>query len=629
MCGIAAFIRHPNAPADASIIEEMTRAVRHRGPDGHGCSYFNQGPDGVHETLPGQSWGVALGHRRLSILDLSEAGRQPMAYRDRLWLTYNGEVYNYVELRRELEQLGYRFRSQSDTEVVLAAYDAWGTDCFARFQGMWGLILLDGRRRVAVLCRDRLGIKPLYLCVGPAGVALASEIKQLLNVPRLRLRPDLSVLRGYLLTGYEQPDRTFFERVRPIPAGCWQSIDLDTRQVSAPQPYWFPERVQVSIHDSIGAARAFREELEKSVELHLRSDVPVGCALSGGLDSSSVAGCIARRQEEGGIALQTFSVVFPGSSIDECWYAEQVVRSVGARPHFTTPTAEQFLEDCDRFIWVHDEPVGSLSQYAGFALARLTRAAGVPVTLNGQGGDEVLGGYWQSLFVYLRGLAWRGRWLELAGHLLGACSARGNPELLRQVPMMLRRYRARTNAVQSLRLSSLDNPGPDGPRNRISRLVAMAEPERRVYEIRHMYLPRLLKWDDRNFMAFGVEGRYPFLDHRLIEVALSFAPRTLYANGWTKEPLRRGLGGMLPEAVLRRRSKFGFETPQEEWLRGPLRPALRDWLDSESPLWDIVQPQEARDLAEAVWQGHGRGDERGQALFRLYIADRWMRLFFR
>jgi asparagine synthase (glutamine-hydrolysing) len=213
--------------------------------------------------------------------------------------------------------------------------------------------------------------------------------------------------------------------------------------------------------------------------------------------------------------------------------------------------------------------------------------------------------------------------LRLGGHLAGALLSGGNPELPRQVPMILRRYRSRREAAE----------GRDSRRGTsavatLRRLMEMSEQERRVFEIRKMYLPRLLKWDDRNFMAFAVEGRYPFLDHEVIELALAFSPRVLYERGWTKVPLRRGLEGLLPESILRRRTKWGFETPQDAWLRGPLRPTLEAWLAGDSPLWQFTDPIHARRLAADIWNGSAKGEEPGQALMRLYLADRWLRVFF-
>ncbi len=611
------------------VIERMTEAVAHRGPDGSGVAFYGDSDRGFAESSDEGTldWRVALGHRRLSILDLSDAGRQPMAYRDRLWITFNGEIYNYVELRRELEQSGREFRTNTDTEVILAAYDAWGTDCFQRFRGMWGLVLIDGRRRQAIVSRDRLGIKPVYLVRTPHLIGIGSEIKQFASLPGVKLAPNGPVVRDYLWTGYEQAGETFFAGIAPLAEGTWQTIDLATGTMAEPVQFWHPERISPAIGDADEAAQRFREVLSESVSIHLRSDVPVGCALSGGLDSSAIAGCVRHLANGSARPLETFSVVFPGCAVDEQSYARQVVEFCNCSPHYSTPTPEDFLDDLDRFLWIHDEPVGSLAQYACYALARLTRSCSVPVTLNGQGGDEILAGYWQSYFMHLRGLARSGRFLRLGWSFARSVLPGGNPEMIKQVPVMLGRYRARRAAAVELKDEQQDERHPTVVA-RLNELFAMSEQQRRVHEIRRLYLPRLLKWDDRNFMAFGVEGRYPFLDHELIELALSFRPETLYSRGWIKEPIRRGLQGLLPQSILRRRTKFGFETPQSEWLRGPLRPTLEKWLSGDAPIWEMADREKVRALSRDVWSRQTTGDEAGQSLMRLYLADRWMRVFF-
>ena len=607
MCGIVAIVRLSGTPVPEETLGNMTDLVAHRGPDGSGTEYLSLEPG---------PWRVALGHRRLSIIDLSDAGRQPMVYRDRLWLTYNGEVYNYLELRRELESLGHRFRSHCDSEVILAAYDQWGTDCFRRFRGMWGLVLVDLPNRVAILSRDRLGIKPLYVTRRNGLLAVASEIKQFRALPGGRLSANPTAVRRYLATGYEDSATTFFNDVLAVPAGTHQSLDLDTLELSSPQSYWFPEQVEQSVTRREEAAERFRATLQDSVRLHMRSDVPVGCALSGGLDSSAVAGCVTALENGQGPkgALNTFSVIFPDDPIDERVFVDQVLAYIPAVPHFVIPDPQTFLADLDDFVWKHDEPVGSLSQYAGYSVARLTRQADVPVTLNGQGGDEVLSGYWQCYFVHLQRRARHFHLPETAAHFGGALLPGGNPELVRQVPLMFRRLLDRRRAPAEAR----------GPLDDVQRMTAR---QWRVHEIRELFLPRLLKWDDRNFMAFSVEGRYPFLDHTLIELCLSFAPEVLYDRGWTKEPLRRGLEGLLPREILRRRSKVGFETPQGRWLVGPLAPLVDSVVQGDSPAWQFTDPNAARQLVARARHASGTSLEDHEALMRIVLLDRWLRRF--
>jgi asparagine synthase (glutamine-hydrolysing) len=601
-----------------SLARAMSDRVAHRGPDGAGL--VGLAGEAVIYSAESTAWQVALAHRRLSIIDLSLAAAQPMVYGDRYWLTYNGEVYNYVEIRAELERLGRAFRTQSDSEVVLAAFAEWGPRCFERMRGMWGLVLVDAQSCTAVLCRDRLGIKPLYVWRSGGLLAVVSEIKQLIDVPGFRARRSEQAVVEYLATGYQDQTHSFFRDVTPVPPGTYLTVSVEGEVLSSPEPYWWPERVETSISDVAEAGEALVTKLDECVSIHLRSDVYVGCSLSGGLDSSAIA-VLVDRQRNATPHLRTFSSTFPGEPIDESDYLEAVLAGIRAAPEFVMPTAHGFLEDLDDFIWHHDEPVGSLSMYAGYCVARASRAANVPVILSGEGGDEILSGYWQSYFMYLRELALGGRMISLAAHLASALVPGGNPSLLGQVPVMLRRYLARRRGCAAV-------PGYTTATSAVlQRALASRGQARRVHEIRLMYLPRLLKWDDRNSMAFSIEGRYPFLDHELIELCLSFAPEILYYRGWTKWPLRRGLEKLLPQKVARRRSKVGFWVPQNRWLCGPLRPTLTRWLYSDRPLWDSVDRASVRKLAQETWQISGHRDEPGQALVRCFMLDKWLEAF--
>lgn len=612
MCGVSALIR--TVPGTGSIVK-MTDAVQHRGPDGSGIVYLTREGREVSATEP---WSVALGHRRLSIIDVSEDGRQPMC-RAGVWLVYNGEVYNYIELRRELES-GHEFTSHSDTEVILAAYLRWGRDCFARLRGMWGLVLFDSRQGHVVLSRDRLGIKPLYVANTSDGLAVVSEPKQLAEAAGFRLQPETSAVEEYLLTGYEDQSRTFFRGVRALTPGTHASLELGEQRELEPRPYWFPERITPVVSDVREATRIFGERFEDAVRVHLRSDVPVGCALSGGLDSSAIAATIAGF---GGHELRTFSVVFPNFPCDERRYIDAVVDATGATPAYVTPDPDEFVAEFDEFVWHHDEPVGSLSQYAGYAVARLARRGGVPVTLNGQGGDEAFSAYWQLYWARLLGRLRAGSLLEVGAELIGAAAPGGNRELLAQAPAMARRFWARRAGGEALRLVA-DRPKRSG---RAARILGMSESERRVFEVRELMLPRLLRWDDRNFMAFSVEGRYPFLDHHVLEACFSFRSSALSRAGWSKEPLRRVMQGRLPPLVARRRTKVGFETPQDAWLTTSFRPLVERVFSKDSPVFCYVDALSARALAARVTTARAPERAEHEAVFRVLCLDRWLSRF--
>lgn len=628
MCGITALVRYGDREIAASTVTAMTQIVAHRGPDDSGVNSFVRDGDRYRlTTADDKAWRVALGHRRLSILDLSTAGRQPMSYRDRYWIVFNGEIYNFIELRAELEKLGHHFATGTDTETALAAFVQWGPDCFARFRGMWGIVLVDLVEGAAYASRDRLGIKPLYWARHDGVLAFVSEIKQLQGLPEYRFQAESEALWEYILTGDEETDRTLFAGVTPIAAGTWSRIVLATGEIGPANSYWHPEQIRPEIDDADEAARLFRAALFDATRVHLRSDVPVGCALSGGLDSSALAACTTQLIEGNGHPLHTFSVVFPGHPRDESKYVRSVVERTHAVSHTVTPSPEALLADLDRFVWIHDEPVGGLAQYAAYAVARLTRETAVPVSLNGQGGDEVLGGYWQSYFVYLRRQLVSGRLLRVGSHLVGAMTPAGNPEMLRQIPVILKRYRHRKSAGHRWKVREEAAAASAAAGRKLQRVMSLDDQQRRVYEMREVHLPRLLKWDDRNFMAFAIEGRYPFLDHPLIETALTFRPELLYSRGWSKEPLRRGLGDLLPPDIVRRRTKFGFPTPQVDWVLGPLRSTLAAFVAGDSPLWSLVDQRQAQEFADRVWADAGAHDNLPYELFRLYLLDRWFRRF--
>jgi len=445
MCGIAGLIKRRDKRYPFAALNRMLEQVTHRGPDDQGSVWFSHGHKSLSQCSPESGdWVIGIGNRRLAILDKSSNGHQPMNYRTNFWVTFNGEIYNYKELRADLEALGYSFSSGTDTEVLLAAYAEWGDGCFARFRGMWALLLLDLVRKEAVVARGRLGTKPVYLWQAPDIVAIASETKQLLSLPDFRAKLNHDVAAEYLATGHESGVDTFFQGVFPLPPATSMHISLDTLKHSEPRCYWHPERIEVAVEDPEQAGKLFAYKLDQSVRLHLRSDVPVGCALSGGLDSSSIAMLVnsAHGKQE---PVNTFTSVFPGHATDESHYANLVAGSIDATSHFVAPTAEQFMVDLDRFVWVHDEPVGSMSVYAGYCVARLVKQAGVKVSLSGQGGDEILGGYWQSYVLFLRDLLKSGEVLRLLSHLGGALLPRGNSVLVDQLPVMFRRYWAQSH----------------------------------------------------------------------------------------------------------------------------------------------------------------------------------------
>lgn len=613
MCGISAIVQKSSSSLPPSVVERFNNSIAHRGPDGDGFEYFLRNDS--------QQWQVALGHRRLSIIDLSDTGKQPMSYLSgNLWITFNGEIYNYLEIKDELKSKGKLFVSTSDTEVILAAYEQWGTAAFARLRGMWSFVLYDRQQRKLIACRDRMGIKPLYYFIHCDYIAFASEIKQFFSLPHFQSSPDKAVIKQYLLTGFELTDRTFFDVIKPVKPGTFIEIEIDTLDTTNAQSFWELGNIKPIIRDTREAAEYFLHQLEESLRIHLRSDVPVGCQLSGGVDSSAVFSLM--RENYTGSSIHSFTIQFPGYEKDETAFVQKMLAGNNTVSHFATPHADQFKEEIQKFIWHHDEPVGSFAHYAGFVLARLIAEHKIKVVLNGQGGDEILGGYWQQYFSYLFSLGKQGRVGSLIGHFIGAMGKEGNGELLKQVPSMFARYRSR-NEKQPFSFTKDYQEEPS--LHFFKDYFSASEQERRVFDIRKLILPRLLKWDDRNLMAFGVEGRYPFLDHKLIETALTFDSSVLFKNGWTKYPLRMAMKQKIPKDISFRKSKWGFETPQQNWLSLTLRPVLEEWVKSEKPLDKVIEHKDVIMLSDRYWKTGKLED--AQSLLRLFLLDQWFHVF--
>lgn len=623
MCGISTIIRFDQQYINEAHVRAFNNIIAHRGPDGDGFEYFSAQREKLRSAMPGEQWDVAMAHRRLSIIDLSDCGKQPMSYREgNLWLVFNGEIYNYIELKIELEKLGCAFKSTSDTEVILAAYYVWDVKCFERLRGMWSIIILDGDKNRVVASRDRMGIKPLYYVHKPGKyLALASEIKQFTVLPGFHRTGELSVIRQYLLTGFEKTDRTFFKNVKPVLPGTYVEINIAQEKISSGHSFWAPENIQPEIRNIDDASALFKEEFEYSLSIHLRSDVPVGCQLSGGLDSSAVFSLMNKHYH--GDAIHSFTVSFPGYEKDESPFVHKMLQGSRALPHFITPSAEEFSNEIQKFVWHHDEPVGSFAHYAGYSLARLIATERIKVVLNGQGGDEILGGYWQQYFSYLLRLLKSVQVKPFIAHMAGALNASGNEELVKQIPAIVRRYWSRRNDSLVEFTPVVKNAES---LNYLREYLGYADHERRIFDIRNLILPRLLKWDDRNLMAFSIEGRYPFLDHRVIETALRFGNEVLFHKGWTKYPLRQAMSQSIPKEIYFRKSKWGFETPQQHWLGEALRPVLKQWLaDRSKPLLNIVTPKSLESVASRFWKDNALED--AQLLFRLYLLDKWMSLY--
>lgn len=596
MCGLAGLF-DPKGGISGGWLRAMCEVIRHRGPDDEGY-YLDGSAQGGPDTpsacyahpypLPltpwsgGEGLSVALGHRRLSILDLSPAGHQPMASAEGdVWIVFNGEVYNFVELRAELEGLGHTFSSHSDTEVILAAWRQWGADCLARFNGMFSLLLWDSRQRVLFAARDRFGVKPLYWWRSPQGVlAFASEIKQFSVLPGWSAK--VNGARGYDFLNWGLTDHgteTLFDGVHQLAGGEMLLMRFDDL-AKPPTPHrWYELRAEPSDLSFEAAAEKFAALFDDAVRLRLRADVPVGTGLSGGLDSSSIVCAMARqlRAAGGGAAQRAFSACAEDPRFDERRFIDVVVEATGVEPHRCFPSMTGLFDLLPTLTWHQDEPFGSTSIFAEWTVFDLVRSTDVKVTLDGHGADEMLCGYHVYFGALLTGLLRQGRLSAVAEELsaLRRVHGTGPTAMIKLVAdallpdparNLLRRLGGKTTldadwiSPAVVGASPLDPFAASGGRGR-------GVDEMSRSQLLHTSLPLQLHWADRDSMAHSVESRVPFLDYRLVEFVLGCTEQQRIGQGTTKRLLRAGLADLLPPAIAARRDKMGFVTPEQDWVQ--------------------------------------------------------------
>ncbi|MGD0534818.1 MAG: asparagine synthase (glutamine-hydrolyzing) [Methanoregula sp.] len=600
MCGIAGQYCFKGGRPKSRLLAAMSERLAHRGPDGEGTHI---------------SGSTGLVHRRLAIIDLSPDGLQPMTNEDSsLWLVFNGEIYNFVELREELAKKGHTFYSKSDTEVILHAYEEWGHDCLARFNGMWAFALWDERKQELFCARDRFGIKPFYYTTVGGSFLFASEIKALLVHPDAGNTPDDKMLCTYLAWGVQDHcSRTMFEGILQIEPG--HALIVTREGIQPPFRYW-----DITVNPEIGTdsdeeaiATHLRELLTDAARSHLKSDVAVGTCLSGGIDSSTLAviiNTLIRKDspDRVGTRQKTFSVVFSNKKFDESQYINDVVAATGVDAARTEPTPNQLWEDIDRLVYIQDEPFGSLSMYAQYCVMRLASTK-VKVVLDGQGADELLAGYLGYQGSYIRELIWTFHWGTALSEIIG--SIRHHHGFFTAALQQLRVRKARRGLLKCIPETI------DRYQGTLDKVL--------YRELVSTNLPELLHYEDRNSMAFSIEARVPYLDIRVAEYIASLPFKEKIHNGVTKAVLRRAIKGLIPESIRCRQDKMGFVTPEECWMKNELRPFVLGILSSGSfksrPYWD----------ADAVAKNYLAFIEGTSAysfdVWRIICAEMWLRKF--
>lgn len=619
MCGIAgSFGIHDPSLTSAFVAAAMTR-LAHRGPDDEG---IYRGPL------------ATLVHRRLSILDTSAAGHQPMA-RGGHMLIHNGEIYNFLELRQDLARLGHTFQTETDSEVILAAFEEWGTDCFGRFNGIWAMALFDTREQRLVLSRDRLGVKPLYYASIADGIVFASEIKALLDVPSHR-DPNLSAIRDYGWDALvDHSNHTFYAGLEMLPPATFMTVSERGRHIDR---YWqLPQGSSDADPQPSGRdgpmLEGFIETLRDSIRLQLRADVPVGSCLSGGLDSSTIVVVSSRILASGGRVHETaprlaLTASFPGDPMDESAAASVVAKAAGVQHVLVEPAATGLIESLSDVLREQDEPFVSSSILAQREVMRAAASHGIKVMLDGQGADELLAGYPEFRHAWLLGLVTRHPQAALAG--LGAMRRQGVGPVA-----ALRKAVLAGLSLQELRrlpVGRASRPpawlGHDVRRAEPLPMRAIPADDRSVTPLtQHLRLaiastslPSLLRYEDRNSMRFGVEARVPFLDHRLVESALALPDRLKIHNGITKWALRATTRGIVPEMIRSDPRKIGFIAPQAARLEaagGQIEALLAGSVAARDGLLDPVGIRPLLAAARA-----GRWDAQ---LWRCLSIEMWYR----
>lgn len=621
MCGIAGLVGI--SPVSRIAVEEMGHLLDHRGPDDYGVW-----------TAPDHH--VVLGHRRLAVLDPTPAGHQPMVRGNQV-LTFNGEVYNYLEVAAELAAAGVELESRGDTEVLLAAYRQWGPACLARLNGMFAFAIFDGDERRLFCARDRYGEKPFLFAAGNGFFAFASEYKALFSLREVPLDCDETRLLRFLYhpsRGLDDDVDTLFYGVHQLLPGHQLILDLDDLSYRT-VPYWRcqpDEALKDQAEPDIQAQ--FRELLTDSVRIRMRSDVALGSCLSGGLDSSAIVG-IARQLLGDGVPYHVYTGRFPGTEADEWPWAKQVIDGTESISHTVEPTAAAFSKDLRDFVWYNELPVGSSSQYAQWCVFRLAQDSGTTVLLDGQGGDELLGGYEQYFEPYLEALDQSGEHARRQSEI---------PLIQSRYPLALRTRRQRAgqrlpNRIRHL-LAGLTGQGsdfsfgltPEASRRIMSTVVPDPSPggfhaltQALHAETFQTSLPVLLRYGDRNSMAHSREVRLPFCDHRLAELVFSLPAPHLMGGAETKRLLRQSLSETVPETIRLRWNKQGFLPPQADWFRDDLLAATEDIIAGgafqSAGIW---RPNWWRHVVRRF-----RGGESHLAtmLWRPFYADAWQRNF--
>lgn len=613
MCGISGILSFDGKYNRKDILI-MNKVLSHRGPDDEG-TYFDDF--------------IGLGHRRLSIIDLSKAGHQPMSDEsERYWIIFNGEVYNYLEIREELKEKGHKFHSNSDTEVILKSYIEWGIECLQKFNGMWAFALWDKEKKELFCARDRFGVKPFYYYHENGYFVFASEIKAILEAEGVPREPNyervLQYLGNYPLL---ENTSTFFKNIFQLPASHYVLIKKGEVKI---ERYWNIEKKSI---EDIDAKERFLELFKDSIKLRLRSDVPVGTCLSGGLDSSAIV-CVLNKMIDP-TKQKTFSSCFEDKRFDEREYIEEVVKATSVTPFYTFPDINHIHPQIEKIVWHQDEPFDSTSIFAQWSVMELAKKNGVIVLLDGQGADETLAGYIPYKWFLLLDSFSNKNPIYLLKNSLGLLkSVKGYKEytnlsyykILKRLvaSKFISKEKVKSSSSYYLKREFIDKYKDNLKLNYANKFNSKLE-NKLYHDIYYSSLPRLLQYEDRDSMAFSLESRVPFLDYRFVEFIFSLPVSNKIKNGWTKYIMRKAMKGVLPEKIRCRKDKMGFVTPQDMWL-ARIEGKVRETFNSKEFLG---RPYiDSNGVSELLDKYYGGDYSLSNTVWKLYCQEIWMSIFF-
>jgi asparagine synthase (glutamine-hydrolysing) len=600
-------------------IKKSTEIISHRGPDSDGYLEYSildkKIFKGLGEIKKDNKPKVVFGFRRLSIIDLHSTSNQPFSDpSNNFHIVFNGEIYNYIELRNELKKIGHQFVTESDTEVLLHSYIEWGKNCLRRFNGMWSFCILDIRKEVLFCSRDRFGIKPFYYHQNNNGIVICSEIKQFFQNNFIKKNINENLIRDFLeLSLVDHTNDTFYNGIKALPAAHYSEISLKNYNIINTIKYWELKPNNKYCKNTLEEnTEIFKELFIDSIRLRHRSDVKVGACLSGGLDSSSIVS-VSRYLNK---ITSTFTCTNSYPEFDESEYIDELIDLYPEIKNNSVEMKEEFLiNDLDLLLSFQDEPITTFGVLAQWKVMELAKRNNITVLLDGQGGDEVLGGYRKYYAFYLKELFKQFKFVTFSKELYFLSTNKENNFFEKKG---IKRYMNKlgVNKVltdRCLNIKALSNIGISS---------ASSFKEKSIHDIKYFSYPALLRYEDRNSMAFSIESRVPFLDYRIVDFLHSIPNNNILKNGVTKYILRKSLVGILPDKIRQRKSKLGYSTPETIWLNGSMRNYFGKYFNKmNNPYIDSYKVSRG-------FEGQKDYVLDPESYIRIYLFDRWYRINF-